>query len=655
MSQILGAVVTVEKYLSKKDFSIHIKHDEENEKTVVFKKDRCYSIPSFQREIRWEEQNVNTLLSDLFNGPQFLGNIILSNNSPNTYDIIDGQQRTTVLLMIVEMINNLYREEIETFELCPINNESFKGFQTIFENGFIKNEKYEEDIITDDYKQANRLYALWNCLSNSELINNRYNAKTLINNLKRSELNIVYCQSPDYALSIRYFLDVNLKGVQLDKEDIFKSYLFSENTNTRVKELWKENKQLNIKFNSIKDGKEDKRYPLMKLYEHFFYCDLYLPKNNSQDFSNIKFGEDFCLTESASVGSKSFYKGAHLIETICNGQYLLSSLERINNLLKIIIDIVQSAGPSDSFKSLFISNDKGSNSKEIAIIHSILQKILLDKEVIPKVLVLKYILSYFDGNSHSKNDYKNIYSIYLACVFFTVFANKKNSDTFYSFVKHENWIIKINMWLNDFIYSHDLTRGKLLASYTYTNPENEDKANEVRCKSLAAIYNYFKLIDNNGDLRVIVSNINDLNNYYNNTESFSLEHLIISKSGKLGIKTEKYDFTYEYTSQIKKYRNSLFNYIFIPRIINDSLGNQSLFQKAEELEKKDSEIICKYSKKYLQLVKNGEFFKNYPTNDKIDSFNTEEEVVAYLDDYFNKYFSEEFLEFSKELTKRFNL
>lgn len=61
----------------------------------------------------------------------------------------------------------------------------------------------------------------------------------------------------------------------------------------------------------------------------------------------------------------------------------------------------------------------------------------MEKEVIPKILALKYILTYFDGKPHAKEEYKSVYSVFCAAVLFTVFANKKESDTFYNFVK--NW------------------------------------------------------------------------------------------------------------------------------------------------------------------------------------------------------------------------
>lgn len=41
--------------------------------------------------------------------------------------------------------------------------------------------------------------------------------------------------------------------------------------------------------------------------------------------------------------------------------------------------------------------------------------------------------------------------------------------TFYNFVRLEEWKSKINKWLYDYISSHALTRGKVLAAYSRPN------------------------------------------------------------------------------------------------------------------------------------------------------------------------------------------
>lgn len=96
--------------------------------------DRKYSIPAFQREVRWDDNNLKMLLYDLSRSSKFLGNIILTIKSDHTCEIIDGQQRTTVLMLIVSCIKKKFGTKISTPDLCPLRNEGFTGFQTLLEN-----------------------------------------------------------------------------------------------------------------------------------------------------------------------------------------------------------------------------------------------------------------------------------------------------------------------------------------------------------------------------------------------------------------------------------------------------------------------------------------------------------------------------------------
>ena len=92
---------------------------------------------------------------------------------------------------------------------------------------------------------------------------------------------------------------------------------------------------------------------------------------------------------------------------------------------------------------------------------------------------------------------------------FTVFANKKESDTFYNFVRLEEWKSKINKWLYDYISSHALTRGKVLAAYKYSESD-DDPIQQIRCKSLAAISNFFKVTKNGDNYNMGISNAAEL-------------------------------------------------------------------------------------------------------------------------------------------------
>ena len=63
-------------------------------------------------------------------------------------------------------------------------------------------------------------------------------AKNFIDNLGKSSVNIILNESDDLKDGIRYFIDVNLKGKQLDTEDIFKGYLFRNDSSIERRNAW---------------------------------------------------------------------------------------------------------------------------------------------------------------------------------------------------------------------------------------------------------------------------------------------------------------------------------------------------------------------------------------------------------------------------------
>lgn len=656
MAGIVGTITNINDFISKVPVCLSVRPNDPQEHKIHLECDRKYSIPAFQRELRWDDNNLKMLLYDLSRGSKFLGNIILTVKSDHTCEIIDGQQRTTILMLIVTCIKNKFGTQISTPDLCPLRNESFTGFQELLENAFNRQafttEEWNTALGSDDYHQLPRIERLWNTISSSELLADRHSAQGLLDNLCKSEFNIIASYSNDVNTSIQYFLDVNLKGIRLDTEDIFKGYLFSQDAREKTRFLWQKNKHDVLRLNGVEQSSDEKRYPLMKLYEHFFYCDLYLARNGYCEYSSLKFGENFCLTAGFESGRTKFYEGSHLIEAIRDQDYLQNVLFRLNSCVDIMTDIIENEGPSTNFKGRFIC-DKRVDSIDIQNCHSMLKKILMEKEIIPKILALKYILTCFDGEIHTKEEYKSVYSVFCAAVLFTIFANKKESDTFYNFVKLEDWISKIDKWLYDYISSHELTKGKVLAAYKYSEG-NDDPIQQIRCKSLAAISNYFMVTKNGDNYSMRVSNAAELSKFFSDKITYSLEHFIIGESGNLHIKTNQHDFLYRYPPAIQKYKNSLFNFIFIPQALNQSLSNGLLISKVEEIHASEDKITCNYSKEYYHLLARPSrtYFQNYPTLEQIDSHETDEEMQAFLDNYFTKTFPDEFLQFSTALIQK---
>lgn len=80
----------------------------------------CYNIPIYQRLFTWGKEQIETLLDDLLyeflstkgNGDYYLGVLTLTDNASGRKDLVDGQQRFTVLTLIGLVF--LCRNDVET-------------------------------------------------------------------------------------------------------------------------------------------------------------------------------------------------------------------------------------------------------------------------------------------------------------------------------------------------------------------------------------------------------------------------------------------------------------------------------------------------------------------------------------------------------------
>lgn len=127
MAGIVGTITNLSDFLSKTQVCLSVKPNDPQQQIICLEADRKYSIPAFQREVRWDDNNLKMLLYDLSRSSKFLGNIILTIKSDHTCEIIDGQQRTTVLMLIVSCIKKKFGTKISTPDLCPLRNEGLQA------------------------------------------------------------------------------------------------------------------------------------------------------------------------------------------------------------------------------------------------------------------------------------------------------------------------------------------------------------------------------------------------------------------------------------------------------------------------------------------------------------------------------------------------
>ena len=93
----------------------------------------------------------------------------------------------------------------------------------------------------------------------------------------RSTVNVILADRDSTDYNIDYFIDVNLKGVRLDTEDIFKGYLFHMSNTEKTLKDWQEIKRISTLYNKHAEEKtgEEKIYPLIIMLYHYFSSDLY--------------------------------------------------------------------------------------------------------------------------------------------------------------------------------------------------------------------------------------------------------------------------------------------------------------------------------------------------------------------------------------------
>lgn len=626
MAELLGIIASLKKFLSNSNEDIFFSIKGEKQIVCSLAKNRTYRIPDFQREIRWSCDNVAMLIEDIKTKPRFLGNVILTKHSDNSFSIIDGQQRISILTMILCAINNYHGNEIETIYPCKLIIESFTGLTNVLETCFDQTLFTEEMFETDKLKQFHKYKELWDFIIESDEIKNRNNAKKFIDNLRECTVNLIINESDDVGEGIRYFIDVNLKGKQLDTEDIFKSFLFKNDSGNDIREQWY---SLKATVAKIESSKMD--YPLLKLLEHYFLCDLY--KNNN--YKGMEFGTDFFLKKQYKEHDVTYRTGTHLIELINNKSYMKDSLVHLNKIGELMLQIVNSDSLTQEIKDVFVEQNgiRYLDDIEMKVIHNIIGKILKDTNILPKALIIKYFGELLFGESgKSQSNFRKIYGIYLFSVLFSLFENKKSTDVLIHILKGNDteWYKELVDQIEEYFIDERITDARLLAQYKFGRNENEEDQ-RFRCKSLATIYNYFINVDD--QVKIRKGKMNQLYKFITDNESFSTEHLIISQTSNRVIIVQD-DKQYVVNETIyKRYVNNFFNFIFIERKTNDSLKNNWLPKKLEILS--DKKIECEYSK---MIVKNlsklaKEFAKRGGENykDNLDLFFTRDYKDVYIE------------------------
>ena len=220
-------MIKVKNFLAPEDYS---------EMDITLIADRSYIVPEYQRAIRWESENAKILIDDVRSGNKFLGTVFISSqDGSKDYNLIDGQQRVTILFMIY-WAYSIRNPEVKKYICCEYCNKSFKYLKALcmsdfnLQSTFCEGNQIPEETIkeSDILDQFNKYRDLWRTILDTIKSLTPRQAEEFFINLTNSEINLI-CNiqdkhNTDNQICVNYFLDINDRAISLDDVDIFKGY-----------------------------------------------------------------------------------------------------------------------------------------------------------------------------------------------------------------------------------------------------------------------------------------------------------------------------------------------------------------------------------------------------------------------------------------------
>lgn len=629
------------------------------EQNVVLEKERVYVIPSYQREIRWEPGNVQMLIDDLKGGSKFLGTITLSTSEPQRFDVIDGQQRITVITLLITFLNTVVPEHKRSGSLCKIDNKSFPVFNQMLAYHFdyekVQRENrplFDELERTDSLFQRNHIRKIWDSIVERVTVLSEREKISLLTALLESDLNVIVNEidgtDTQRKFCVDYFIDINNKSVALDSLDIIRAYAFKEDFATMTK-----------KWTDLQDGCNDLKgkvkYSRDSLYFQYFICRV----NREVEYKLSKLAEDYTTKEEVVVRGKRYASGTHVWTMFNNDSFysnLLSDLNDYINFVKLVVSTEN--GGNDEFKRYFVTSEGGlADETRIWNAHTIINAILRNDDIVPKMMVMKYYLEVLKPESAKRNKYRIISMINLVANVFTMGKKRKGSEIIASKIMQEKWEEAIRDYANRcaFEIPEEIDFAKVaLSNRSYTVESGKYMAQR-----------YIGMMDS---YKIGKGPISDDQNAFKSANYTSgeknVEHFAINRQYTYTIYQEDgntVEVEINAPRKIKKYIATIANYLILNSIVNSQLRNRPVYEKIEMLEQKieslgiDNVIPSDRSRLHYFLYKQILHDSSVYPKDKLSNSRNKRDKRILLKNYYQIDFEKEFLSLSNALARKESL
>lgn len=589
-----------------------------------------YSIPLYQREYKWKKVRVSELIYDIKDHNKFLGIIIL-NRRKDSYDIIDGQQRvTTMLLLLAALFNRMGKEDsainleqqyimkfIAKNNIWVLKNESIGEWLHLENNRIVLKIDKEQDV----YCQQDIFNEHWDDIKKwLEEINAD---KVFTEHLLESKVLVLICDNLERTYSSeQIFLDMNDKVDALDAEDIFKSYCFS------------------IVYSEHHDILKTKWIQLKSNY-------FKLKELGWNDFSTFLYHYILCLDGCENIQSNLKIKGIHFLENK-KADDIIHLLEEMNGYTENLCKFKKNLHDETYRFHDICPNIMAYNNVDITALKDMCKYILYQKDQYYKFPFLM-LVNYLYKDSELKETlkymaFRRIISNYYIYTF--AFVNRKGGKDKSQINRTIFRALKNSERTLEYIIG-EIKQLRKESVNLYTLPDKFNNENE-QIYALYTIMDCFDLQENNIPIVYNLKNkYNDEHFLIHDNKTYNIDW-VIEADEKFKISIHLSDY---YDKNIlKKWRDSFANHLIILGDLNEELKSFDIVTKINGLEKyyklKCNGCIPKHVLFYIRHIKEMDTYRTLETLKDLDVADRKNKPIIvegykkFLDAYFNDTFTE---------------
>lgn len=539
----------------------------ENGKKCLFDGKKNFCVPVYQRLYSWDEKNIDDFLKSIIDGyysgnPVFFGTMQF-NIVDEKYEIVDGQQRITTIILFANVLDGLLNEHGKgnnNFNLTINNSKlAMKSFQNIID---------DPNNTGASIYHENRDF-LKNKFNNYIIDNKRSSDKDrneFISNIKKyllTNLYFVVLETKNMPLvdTVKIFNTINTTGMDLDASDIFKLqyYDYLRKKNNDLNEEWM--KKINDcyeKINKInKINKMNESGSLSEKVNFSWILDIYkhcfVGKYEMSSEELLKSNERFFGDLFKKVGSNATYKYDELLD--------------FNNFKRLV----------DLFSEFWLkleNNEINSN-----IWHALAVK-LIDSTRYGRYWTLPFVHVFFNSNDESNNKSNN--KCYIEALKESFAAARYFIVNSINYAKAINPVHTKVCEILKYYASKDINNGRpkydeIIKSNPYEpNPENneayiqfldkleKDTFDSSKCRVICLLLAIQSEIKNKASLKDIKEKLFNRSNI-----PYDIEHIYPQNSFK------------DKSDDDKKFFNGIGNLVILERSINRGLQDSSLRKKTE--------------------------------------------------------------------------